>query len=324
MLYLKYNNYIIKEPLINIVRHLQSILVNGKLAKVQDKGDNISICCPEHNNGQEQNPSCQIYCGDKNTEYGQTHCFTCGYNKSFDHFVADCLECSVSDARNWLIKNYGELTSSPTELLNIDQAITFTKQSYKNKLNESVLATFENYCPYLQARKLSRQTCEKFKVKYDPTNKQILFPVYDENNNLVMITRRSTLTKQFHIPSDVEKPIYLLNYIKENNIKTVVLVESQINALTSYEYGIPAIATFGCNITDKQFTILNKSGIRHYILCFDGDAAGRKGAETFKKNIRKDVFVTDIIMPPKKDLNDLSKDEFYDLLSQNQIQINRI
>ena len=324
MPYLKYNNYIIKEPLINIVRHLQTILVNGKLAKIQNKGENIAICCPEHNNGLEKNPSAYIYADDKNTEYGQVHCFTCGYNKSFDHFVADCLECSLNEAQTWLIKNYGELTESPIELLDIDQAINFNHLPTKKKLDESILKTFEDYCPYLQARKLSRQTCEKFKVKYDPVNKQVVFPVYDENNDLVMITRRSVLTKQFLIDKDIEKPVYLLNYIKSNNIKTVVLVESQINALTSYEYGIPAIATFGCNITEKQFNILNKSGIRHYILCFDGDAAGRKGAETFKKNIRKDVFITDILMPPKKDLNDLSKDEFYDLLLQNNIQINRI
>ena len=52
---------------------------------------------------------------------------------------------------------------------------------------------------------------------------------------------------------------------------------------------------------------------------YDNDEAGRKGANKFKKLIRKDVFITDIIMPKGKDVADCSKEEFWDILRNNDI-----
>ena len=48
---------------------------------------------------------------------------------------------------------------------------------------------------------------------------------------------------------------------------------------------------------------------------FDGDSAGRKGADRFKKNV-KGKLLTDIHLPEGKDVNDLSKEEFLDLLKK--------
>ena len=56
--------------------------------------------------------------------------------------------------------------------------------------------------------------------------------------------------------------------------------------------------------------IFNKSGIRNYMLCFDGDEAGDKGVARFKRNIRKDVIVNRVLIPIGKDVNDLTKEEF--------------
>ena len=125
------------------------------------------------------------------------------------------------------------------------------------------------------------------------------------------------------IEKDIEKPIYLLNEIIKNNIQEVCVCESQINALTCWEYGVPAIATFGCNITSKQFEILNKSGIFVYNLLFDGDDAGDKGIARFIKNIRKDVIVNVVPMPRGKDVNDLEKEEFLDLLKNYTKQLDK-
>lgn len=48
---------------------------------------------------------------------------------------------------------------------------------------------------------------------------------------------------------------------------------------------------------------------------YDPDEAGRRGAERFKKLIRKDVLVDDVLLPPGKDVNDLSKKEFENLIN---------
>lgn len=61
--------------------------------------------------------------------------------------------------------------------------------------------------------------------------------------------------------------------------------------------------------------VLNATPIRHYILMYDPDEAGRHGAERFKKLIRKDVLVDDVLLPYGKDVNDLSKKEFENLIN---------
>ena len=47
---------------------------------------------------------------------------------------------------------------------------------------------------------------------------------------------------------------------------------------------------------------------------YDGDEAGERSKEVFKKYIRKDVLVDDVAMPPGKDVNDLSQKEFENLI----------
>ena len=152
----------------------------------------------------------------------------------------------------------------------------------------------------------------KFKIGYDSETNSITFPVWDEHGKLVMVTERSVNTKHFYIPEDVIKPVYLLNFIKKENITTVYVVESQINALTLWSWGYPAIALIGTG-SPHQYEVLKKSGIRNYILCFDGDEAGDKGTNRFKKNMSSDVFISTKLIPRGKDVNNLTKEEFDNL-----------
>ena len=168
----------------------------------------------------------------------------------------------------------------------------------------------------MKKRKLTDEIIEKFEIKYDPLSKSIVFPVRDISGKLVGLTKRSIEGKKFYIDKGFNKEnIYLLYNIISENIKEVVVCESQINALTSWVYGKPAIALFGAGTTEEQMNVLNNTDIKHYILCYDPDNAGKKGANKFKRLIRKDVFVDEIFLPSGKDLNDLTKEEFNNILS---------
>jgi DNA primase len=80
--------------------------------------------------------------------------------------------------------------------------------------------------------------------------------------------------------------------------------------------GYDAIGLFGTG-SYTQLDTLKRSGIRSYILCFDGDEAGRKGANRFKKHIGNDVFITDVLLPRGKDVNDLSAEELENLFQNS-------
>lgn len=321
MRYLLIDNKKIATDLFTIIQDIKNNIFNGKLAYFREDGSNIKVTCPIHKNGQEKKPSAFIYIGDDDKiDYGTFHCFACGHKAPFYHFVAECFDKSDDWAKAWLINNYAEDSFEESTLDLKEITLSPNKKEY---LNENILESFESFHPYMSERKLSRDVCKRFDVRYDPKTSCIVFPVRDENGHLVMLTRRSVINKSFIIDKEKEKPVYLLYYLKRKNIDSCFVTESQINCLTCQSYGLPAIAMLGTG-SQHQYDVLNKSPIRYYVLCFDGDAAGKAGAERFLKNIRKDVIVDILEMPPGKDVNDLSKDEFFKLLDKNFIPYRKI
>ena len=318
------NNHIIDASLDKILKTLKSELSNGKLAKIENKGSEFRVTCPNNNHkgGMENKPSCNICATSAgNIEFGYFHCFTCNDSGPLYHFVAECFDRDDEFGKEWLLERFGhtlvdERTSSVIENLDLD-FVSKNNMLQKNEtkyLNETNLDSLQTWHPYMSKRKLSREICEKFKLRYDSKSDCVVFPVYDENSKLYMMTKRSVTGKQFYIDKDADKPVYLLYHILNNNIKYAIVCESQINALYCQSLGLSAIATFGCNITKRQFDLLNKSCIRHYILAFDGDDAGNRGIKKFINNIRKDVFVDVLKLPKGKDINDLTKEEVIELL----------
>lgn len=311
---LKIDNYIIKEPLINIIKHLKATNNSRKLAQIIEKEDEIILTCVNinHNQGMEKNPDAHINLDPSKAIYGWHHCFACNLSCSFVGFVQHYFESSYDYAKNWLIENYGELAS---ETIIIDDFITLKRQSKLKILDESILEKYQHWTPYLAKRKLDRDICEKFKVRYDPKYRQVIFPIYDFNGKLKMLAKRSIDTKFFHMDADQEKEVYGLNIIQKNSIKTAVICEGPFDCLTSYMYGFPAIATLGTPSL-YQITQINKSCLNCLYLCMDNDEAGRKFTEFLKQNLDGRILLIEVFLPKsKKDINDLSKEEYINCIN---------
>lgn len=316
---LKIKNKIITEPIINILNQAKREVNNGKLKDIIDKHNgNLLISCPCHKNGLERRPSCTVALStETDLEPGFAHCFTCGYSAPLSQVITDVFdENNVSFGEEWLIERFGTLLVSSVEYL--PEIVIDDKKTIENKtfLDDSVLLNYDFYHPYMWYRKLTKEVVDVFRVGYDAKREAITFPVYDEKHRLVMVTARSVNTKRFWIPADVEKPVYLLYHLIENNIKTAFVCESQLNALYLQSLGYPAIALFGTG-SATQFEILKQSGIRNYYLCYDGDEAGQKGAYRFRKNMPKDCFITEVRLPAGKDVNDLSPEEVHQLIQNS-------
>ena len=306
-------NKMIDAPIEFILKTIRKEINGIKLRDIlPERDNNIGITCIKHKNGQERHPSCNIYTkeDDNDTEYGKVHCFTCGYTASFAQFVGDCFDEDEAFGEEWLVERFGTPFDSNIRYL---PEIILNQRNEKNYLNESILKQYNYYHPYLINRGISKEVIDMFQVGYDQQKQMVTFPVWDERDNLVLITARSVIDKRFNIDKDKEKPVYLLNHILKNNINTVYVCESQVNALTLWSWGYPAVAMIGTG-SKTQYNILNKCSVRNYILCFDGDEAGDKGIKRFQDNIRDDVFVTVKRIPRNKDVNDLTKEQFDNLL----------
>ena len=293
--------------------------LNGEfLSSIIDRGDNVFVSCPFHKGGKEAHPSCGIYSRRDNQSkpFGLVHCFTCGYSATLEKFVGDIFHKDESFGESWLAKNFGDVWVDSFEMLG---QISIEKKP-RCGMQESILDKYDYYHPYMWERGLSKEVVDRFRIGYDKEENSITFPIWDEFGALVGISKRCVESKKFYLEHGVEKPVYLLNYIKQCGITTVVVCEGQFDALVSWSFGVPAVALFGAGTTQSQMDALNRSCVRHYILMYDNDDAGRKGSKRFKKLIRNDVFVTDIIMPKGKDVGSCSKDDFFGLLENSGIE----
>ena len=304
------DNYVIKASVMDVLQHLRIALTNGKLRDIKDGTENIVVTCPDHGGGRESHPACNIYVGPSSKiPYGYFNCFVCGSSGSFLKFVAHCFDSSEEFAKNWLLKHFEGYMVAAAFHIGDDIQIEKPKRLVK-KLNESILDNYLPWHPYLGQRKLSRNICELFKVKYDPIYRQVMFPTYDLQGNLVMIPKRSIDTKSFYLDKETEKPVYCLDYIVKQGYKTAVITEGPFDALTGWEYGYPTCATFG-RISDYQIEQLNKSGITTLYTAFDNDEAGRIFTRVLRSRLDKHIIISEVTLPRgRKDMNECSKEEF--------------
>ena len=322
---------------VEVIRELKRQLAEQGIElfrKIKKTGDNIMVSCPnpEHNHGQERKPSCGIRTIDgKDSKAGQVHCFACGYTAPLDEMISMCFGYPGTDyGEQWLLTNFvtGDEDERPHLQCEIKRELpTFNKPQIQY-VSEQELASYRQfYHDYMWKRKLTPEIVEKYDVGYQPdfrleTKNEdgtttiwppiecLTFPCRDINGNTLFVSRRAIHNKNFFLPNDFEKPVYGL-YELPKDARVVVVCESVINALTCVVYGVPAVALFGTG-TAYQAKQLSELPARKLVLGLDPDKAGNKGTYRLKKNI-KNKILTKLILPEGKDINDLSKEEFYNL-----------
>lgn len=314
------NSYVIDANIEDVLSLLRVTLTNGKLKDVFKRGDNIIVTCPNnnHSGGHESKPAGSIYIGDdESIPYGFYHCFACGDRELFVDFVAECFDRSQAFAEQWLVSNFGGHSSPAARYFGDDIPIrTVHAKKRQNIIDPIVLEQYQHWCPYLGQRGLTRETCKKFNVRYDSARKEIVFPCYNLNNQLVMLARRSVLTKYFYMDKDVEKPVYCLNYAVNNHEKAVLLTEGPFDCLLANQYGFPTVAMLGA-FSDEQINILNKSGIKNIIIGTDADFAGMSFRKTLHNRLSSHIMISDFIVPNgHKDIGELSYDEFWSAMKK--------
>lgn len=301
--------------------------------------------CPFHKDGQERKPSFGIllreeYRNGQKYPIGWSHCFTCSFTATLPDMITEILKRKsiTQTGYDWLVENIpGFAPDADFEKLLPDnimetiqdkfavdylQRLTQPKPSY---VSEEELASYRFTVDYMYERKLTDEIIEKFDIGYDPNfvppgrSKPvpcITFPVRDRDGNTLFICRRSIQGKLYNYPTGVTKPLYGIDMIPRG-CKSVVICESIINALTSFKYGYPAVAMLGTG-NPLQIQQLKELGVAEFVICTDGDDAGRRAADKLRRALSKNAMMWTIPMPDGKDLNDLTQEEWEDLYAQRE------
>ena len=311
------NNTTFECDLSMIIDELRSQLnTNGikLLGVVRDTPDNIMVSCPYHKGGQERRPSA----GSKKSS-GVFHCFACGETHSINEMISYCFgktdDLVGAFGWNWLLKNFLTVSVEDRRDLNLDLTRNNNSDSAVRFVTEEELDKYRVYHKYMWKRKMTPEVVDIFDVGYDEDTKCITFPVRDIKGNCLFIARRSVNSKFFNYPAGVEKPVYGLYELSQLHEfpKEVIICESMIGCITAWVYGKYAVALNGLG-NELQFRQLNNMPCRKFILATDNDSAGKSARLRLRKCL-KGKIITEYILPDnRKDINDLSKEEFDNLI----------
>lgn len=308
-------------------------------------GDWYQCYCPFHNDGNEKKPSFGIlihsqYRNGVNYPEGFGHCFACSYSGSLQDMITKLFQMRhiSTSAADWLQEHVPgfEANVDVPELVPVELLDTLNSQfalkdiasrvgATAQFIPESELASYRFTVPYMYERKLNDDIIANYDIGYDanwvpPGRKRpvpcITFPVRDKFGRTLFLCRRSIQGKMYNYPEGVQKPVYGIDMICPGT-KSVVICESCINALTAVSYGYPAVALLGTG-NAFQMTQLRELGVQEYVVCTDGDEAGRRAANKLKRALKSVAIVWIINMPEGKDLNDLSKEEFIELYNNRE------
>ena len=90
------------------------------------------------------------------------------------------------------------------------------------------------------------------------------------------------------------------------------MCEGIVDVMAFYEIGIPAVCTFGANITDKQYSLLIKTGA-DLVFAYDGDKAGIKVTNKAIEMFKNKANISVIEFSEGKDPANISRKELLEL-----------
>lgn len=121
---------------------------------------------------------------------------------------------------------------------------------------------------------------------YDRFKSRLMFPIFDVRGNVIGFGGRvmdSSMPKYVNSPETVVytkgKHLYALNFAKNADSKTLIVVEGYMDVISLYQNGIDfAVASLGTALTESQGRILKKYA-EEIVISYDGDTAGQSATK---------------------------------------------
>lgn len=236
---------------------------------------------------------------------GLFHCFTCGAAGDVITLLAKLDGISNIEAGRRLVSEYG-IKSTNQEFDTVWHELKRWEPKLPMPLVE--LPSSKLLSGY---RRFSKEAIEHFDLRLVPTG--VLIPSRDEHGRLVGYAIRQVNCEPKYLNSAGFRKSDVLFGFYENweqvlHKMTAIVCEGQFSAVRVWDSGYKnVVATLGASMSPSQAHLLSHYASKLVIL-YDGDEAGRKGAQKIKE-LYSSIFNINIINLPEgedPDVADLS------------------
>jgi DNA primase len=229
---------------------------------------------------------------------------------------------SYDAAESWLRGNYG----INADLINKPFDLVFKDPNHQEEeivfIPEDTLKQWDFRHSYLEGRGIPDIWQRRFRIGYDSNGQCITLPWYNRLGNCVGIKKRSVTGKffwTFHLSTIGPNKITLfgLDHVFRKKCKTILIVESEIDALYLWSNGYSAVALGTSHITKAQLDELRNCPIEEVIIATDNDEAGRTICQELARKIN---WIPNLKMldwqrfQSFKDVNELNSEQLDEIL----------
>lgn len=246
---------------------VKRVLLGSGVDIERDLDNDFIIFCPFH--GNFRTPA-----GEVNKENGMFFCFSCQHTADLIEFVMHVTKRTYFEAVRFIdSKNAG--TDFMSDVLNKLQDkpdfIPFDDVLIK-RLNIQALES-PRAMRYFAGRQITEASVKKFSLGYSENQDMVTIPVTAPDGMMVGFVGRSIEGKEFKNTNKLPKSKTLFNLSKVKTSREVYVVESSFDAIRLDQCGLPAVATLGANVSNKQIELLRQYFNDIFVIA-DNDEAG--------------------------------------------------
>ena len=195
-------------------------------------------------------------------------------------------------------------------------ALEREQAAYKENLRNSKA---ERIRGILKNRGLTAEASREFGIGFAPGGffaGRITLPIYNHRNELVGFTGRATGDQpgKYKNSSDsdlFQKKLLVFNEVRARDYAreadSMIFVEGHLDVVSLWQHGVRnVVAMQGTGAPDPLVLQRLSRNIKNFILCFDGDAGGKKAVEQFisvagKMALKGEININVVTLPEGKD-----------------------
>lgn len=301
---------------VNVIDFLENLDVRNIS---QATSDEVQFSCPfpGHTHGDDD---ASAYMNDGSKEPRLTtvwKCHGCGRAGNGITFLSEHEQISRTKAHRELKELYAPGFNRPKDGIGAEFEKQWAKHKAESDQSEVILIDWKKYdrfrvdwehygngpgyedfddVQYMLRRGFSPGQLEEWGIGYDDWSERITIPVCDPDGNLVGVKGRAwdpTVKPKYRILGDkenarfkrykfapYEKSLVVFGIDKWGEVETYVLVEGEIDVMSLWAMGIPAVCTGSTHVSDVQAKIIREY-CNEVVMFFDFGKAGSRGVWGF-------------------------------------------